>query len=217
MKKITALLLMVALFGTTLGSVFARTNKINSSGEKVNFDFKMNDAVGSNAGEWEKAFEEAAAKEGYEVTASDDEDSVKVTVYIGKDDADDDNDGTADTADKDDDGDGIEDAKQNVEEYDLDKEVPQLLEEGKDVNKNEGVYFAVVGENGKMNVFRSDVDDFSFSDDSASTLPGGAFFRKASFSPNASTNRAFPVLLALRVGFQVAKIGYQVYKIAKKK
>lgn len=217
MKKITALVLMITLFGAGLGNVLAKAGKVKKDAEKVNFEFKMHDSLGSTSEQWERAFEESATKGGYEVVDKDDADSVKVTIYIGKDDDDDDNDGKKDSVDKDDDGDGIEDAKQKVEEYDLDKDIPQLLETGTNEKKNEGVYFAVVGENGKMNVFRSDVDDLNFNDgESSELLNNGAIFQNAGYSPNASATRAVWIIFALRITFQVVKIGFQIYQIAKK-
>ena len=216
---------MVALFGSTVAQASVRARTVTDK-EKVSFDFKLNDALGSNPADWQKAFEEAAEKEGYEIVEEDTADSTKVTVIIGKDDADDDNDGKPDAQDKDDNGDGIDDSTQSIDTVDLDPAIPELRSEGTDKNKQEGVYIAVVGENGKETLFTSDVDDFNFSDgdkDASGKIfnSGAAQFVNASYSPAVTVpNRAvtaFPVLLALRIGFQVAKIGYQIYKIKKGK
>ncbi|MBX7223387.1 MAG: hypothetical protein K1Y36_25970 [Blastocatellia bacterium] len=57
-----------------------------------------------------------------EATASDDEDVFTMYVFIGTDDADDDDDGTPDAKDTDKDGDGVEDAKEEQQVFEIDKE-----------------------------------------------------------------------------------------------
>ena len=100
MKNLFTFLMMILLVAVTFTVVSAQT--------KVHVTAEVVDNIGISAADIEKGAKNFFGKRHFEVV-DDSGDGVKeLFVTVGKDDTDDDNDGTADTADNDEDGDKIE-------------------------------------------------------------------------------------------------------------
>lgn len=134
----------------------------------------------------QEVLEKALRAEGIEVVNDDGPAVCNFRVYIGVDDADDDDDGTPDAADKDDFGDMDEVVGEKnadlpdtqIIEHDLDKEDPELTATLPDTTKDQGIYIVLVSDNpDQVLVFRMDADSFSSvggGGDSASTFAAHA-------------------------------------------
>lgn len=133
----------------------------------------------------QEVLEKALRDEGIAVVNEDGPSVCNFRVYIGVDDADDDDDGTPDAADKDEFGDmddvvGAKDADlpdTQIIEHDLDKEDPELTATLPDTTKDQGIYIVLVSDNpDQVMVFRMDADSFSSGGggDSASTFAAHA-------------------------------------------
>jgi len=204
MKKLSAILMTVALFSSTLTGVSAKTtNRSNlqpiaglmsaarqtaaTDDKRVwHLTVESREDIGETAAEFKADLKEAFEDLGDTVVEKASDDSIDLHFYLGKDDADDDNDGTLDAKDVGDANDGEADATEAIEEINLDKEAGNLTDDFADKDKSSGIYFEIDGVDGIDMRFESSADSLEDEGDggmASAILGNGVFLNKASFSP----------------------------------
>lgn len=164
--------------------------------------------IGETAAEFKADLKKAFEALGDTVVDSASKESVDLYFYLGKDDADDDNDGKTDDKDVGDgNGDGIVNEQDMADVIDLDKEIPDVMDDYPDKDKNAGIYIYLEKETGLAMVFVSDAD--SLKETGAGALAGNAIFMNASFAPRSATMAAATV--AGQVAQTVVQPGFKLY------
>lgn len=193
MKKFTVLFMIAALFGMSAIGTTAQ----KSDGKQQTFHITVNvkDGVG-DAADFKKGLEKSLEETyGQKVAATASDESIDLTFTFGRDDADDDNDGTADAQDTDDLGDGIDDSKEKIDMIDMDTEgdVTKGLE---NEDKAVGMYVYVTCEKdpGHILVLTTDADTLEAKESALYTPAGGGIFRNTAFPAVGQAGPAMPYI-----------------------
>lgn len=190
MKKLTSLIMIAALFG--MSAIGTTAQKPGGKQQTFHITVNVKDGVG-DAADFKKGLEKSLEETyGQKVAASASDESIDLTFTFGRDDADDDNDGTSDAQDRDDLGDGIDDSKEKIDTIDMDTEgdVTKGLE---DEDKAIGMYVYVMCEKdpGHIVVLTTDADTLEATESALYTPAGGGIFRNAAFP---AVGQASPVM-----------------------
>lgn len=165
MKKIQIVTILLVLFSFALsilannnirsGSAasFAANQKIDDESFKWQINIKVNDDVGITVEEAREALEKAFKNHGDTIDEIASPDSTSIYVVIGKDDADDNNDGEADAEDSDKYGNGLPDEDEEIEIHNLDEEIPDGWKDYSDDDKNAGSFVSITNEYGNTDVY----------------------------------------------------------------
>lgn len=200
--------MIAALFSSTLTGVSAKTtNRSNlepirgllSAARQIagtedkrawHLIVESRDDIGESAAEFKADLKAAFEDLGDTVVEKASDDSVDLYFYLGKDDADDDNDGTPDAKDVGDaNGDGAVNEQDTADLIDLDQEIPEVMDDFADKNKSEGIYIYLQNDLGLALVFVTKADSLKEPETTAKiTLPGNIFFQKTSFASSARTS-----------------------------
>lgn len=166
--------------------IFGALTFVNGQTKRVwHLTVASREDIGETAEKFKADLKEAFEAIGDEVVDEASKESTDLNFYLGKDDDDDDNDGVADDKDvSDGNGDGIVNEQDMAEVYDLDEEIPDVMKQYPDNQKDEGIYIYLEKETGLAMVFISKVD--SLNGAGVATLSGNGFFQKASFQPRNS-------------------------------
>ena len=162
MKKLATLLFGIALMGAMPAKMTAQDADQKKDAFAWHIIIKQRDDVGLNTNHYQEALSKAFKSFGDTVEDSATADNITLYIVIGKDDADDDNDGKPDAEDTDAYGDGFADKGESVTVYDMDKDpkFADVMGELADEDKEDGLYISITSEDGSENVYVSKADSF---------------------------------------------------------
>lgn len=183
--KILALMMAVALVSATLFLVSAQEKAADKPQIKVRINAEIRDDLGMTAEDIKRASHWFFSNHGVAVVDESGDDVIELYVFVGQDDADDDNDGISDREDLDDDGDKIEDSKETDFAVDLDKVEPDVMEHFEHKDKQRGVYilFYTAGKMSEHVRGVSEADSFEAEEGTSNFSGSVVLFQNASFSP----------------------------------
>lgn len=143
MQKISRTIWLLALFsGAVLVNAKTVTHPAPASEIKVFLEVKEFGETGLDLEEIKSTFIKTVEEKdnsGIVFTDSKGEGVKELELIVLQDDKDDDNDQIADAEDTDDEGDGIEDSKENILTVDVDKHIPEAVENLPNENKENGL------------------------------------------------------------------------------